>query len=123
MKTLLIGDDDPNVRQLLLYKLRNNGYKVLLAEHGEDAVNQAREHTPDLVVLDLMMPFLDGLSALREIRAMESMRGKPVIILSSKNREEDIIGCLEAGANDFIIKPYSPNEVLVRIRRLLGELG
>jgi DNA-binding response OmpR family regulator len=100
--------------------LRREGFQVLLAADGEAAVATARESAPDLILLDLMLPKIDGLTAFRQIRSHSSV---PVIILTAKGEETDRIVGLETGADDYIAKPFSPREVVARVKAVLRRAG
>lgn len=117
---VLLVDDDERILHFLKTKLKNNGYAILLAKDGIEALKQIREHDPDLVVLDLMMPKLNGFQTLKEMRLFSSV---PVIILSAADDDEIRIKGLEYGADDYLPKPFNPNELLARIeakkRRLM----
>jgi DNA-binding response OmpR family regulator len=108
---ILIVDDEPMVAEVVERYLRREGYEVLLAEDGEAGVAAAQESAPDLILLDLMLPKLDGLTAFRQIRSQSSV---PVIMLTA----DRIVG-LETGADDYITKPFSPREVVARVKAVL----
>lgn len=116
---ILIADDDPFLRELLVHKLSGAGHQVHTAEDGGSALSQAREMTPDLVVLDAMMPILDGFEVLRRLRGDPATADIPVIMLTSLRREEDIVGALKLGAADYLVKPFIPDELVARIGRLV----
>lgn len=116
---ILIADDDPFLRELLTYKLSTAGYVVLPARDGGDALAQCREHLPDLVVLDAMMPIADGFEVLRRLKADPVTTHLPVIMLTAMRREEDVVGALRLGAADYLVKPFIPDELVARIARFL----
>lgn len=116
---ILIADDDPFLRELLVHKLSAAGHQVFTAEDGGSALAQAREMMHDLVVLDAMMPIVDGFEVLRRLRADPATAAIPVIMLTSLRREEDIVGALKLGAADYLVKPFIPDELVARIGRLL----
>jgi len=109
---VLIVDDDPRIVKFLEVKLKASGYGVLTADSGVQALEQVEAQEPDLVVLDLLMPKKDGFETLRELRASNSV---PVIILSAKEAETDKIKGLKLGADDYLAKPFSPDELVARI--------
>ncbi|MDD5289555.1 MAG: response regulator transcription factor [Dehalococcoidales bacterium] len=113
--TILVVDDDEQILDFLRPKLRGAGYNVLTAGNGIEALEQAKDHEPDLLVLDLAMPEKDGLETLKEIRDFSAM---PVIILSARGADADKIKGLEMGADDYLSKPFNPDELLARIRAL-----
>jgi DNA-binding response OmpR family regulator len=114
--TLLIVEDDDTVRETLALNLRSEGYIVDTAQDGEQALEKVRHIKPDLVVLDVMLPKLDGLTLLRIMRR-ES--GVPVILLTARGTETDMIVGLESGADDYVVKPFSLGELMARIRAAL----
>ena len=118
--TILLVDDEPMVTDVVERYLRREGFQVLLAADGEAAVATARESAPDLIILDLMLPKIDGLTAFRQIRSHSSV---PVIILTAKGEETDRIVGLETGADDYIAKPFSPREVVARVKAVLRRAG
>ena len=117
--TILIADDDPNVHQSLNNYFRRERYKTLSAYDGENAVKQAVLYKPDLIIMDIMMPRLDGLEALRDIRKKANT---PIILLSAKTEEFDKLIGLELGADDYVTKPFSPREVLARVKAVLRRM-
>ncbi len=114
--TILIVDDEPRIRDFVRMNLELEHYAVLEANNGVEAVEQLREFLPDLVVLDVMMPEMDGFETLRAIREVSTV---PVIMLTVRQSEQDRIHGLDLGADDYIAKPFSPGELLSRIRALL----
>lgn len=114
--TILIVDDEPRIRDFVRMNLEMEHYHVLEASNGLEALEELREKLPDLVVLDVMMPEMDGFEALRAIREVSTV---PVIILTVRQSEQDRIHGLDLGADDYIAKPFSPRELLSRIRALL----
>lgn len=114
--TLLLVEDDTTVRETLALNLRSEGYQVETAEDGEMALEMARRINPDLVVLDVMLPKLDGLTLLRILRRESRV---PVILLTARGTETDKIVGLETGADDYVVKPFSLGELLARIRAAL----
>jgi len=121
MKKILSADDDPVVQQFVSAILNENGYEVYTATDGEQAVERARAVLPDLMILDLIMPYRDGYDVLRLLKEAPETRSIPVIILSAKSKEEDIIRGLEGGADDFIIKPFNALELVARVRKVLSR--
>lgn len=118
---ILVADDDPIVQQFVSSILVENRYEVFTASDGREALDLARELRPDLVVLDLIMPYRDGYEVLRLMQEKPETSKIPVIILSAKSREEDIIRGLEAGAEDFMIKPFNALELVARARKILAR--
>jgi len=116
---ILVAEDDPDIGQLLEHYLRKAGFLATIVTSGRDVMPQIKHETPDLVVLDLMLPGLDGLQVCRAIRADANTAAIPIIMLTAKAEESDRIVGLELGADDYITKPFSPNEVVARVRALL----
>src|SRR5713226_8960318 len=114
--TILIVDDEPRIRDFVRMNLELEHYCVVEASNGLEALDQLREKLPDLVVLDVMMPEMDGFETLRSIREVSTV---PVIMLTVRQNEQDRIRGLDLGADDYIAKPFSPRELLSRIRALL----
>jgi DNA-binding response OmpR family regulator len=117
---LLVADDDEDILTLVQLRLSRSGYEVVVARHGEEALRLAREKLPDLAVLDWMMPKASGVEVLRAIRADELTSSIPVILLTARASESDIQEGLEAGADDYIAKPFSPQELAARVQVILA---
>ena len=111
--SLLIVDDDPKIRRLLARHMATEGFEVLLAAHGEEALYQASLHQPSLIILDLAMPVMGGLEALERLREWYT---EPIIILSATDQEREKVQALDLGADDYVTKPFSPTELAARIR-------
>jgi DNA-binding response OmpR family regulator len=116
---ILVVDDENYILHILDFSLGAEGYEVITAEDGEEAVRKAKEHHPDLVVLDVMMPKMDGFEACRAIKRDTELAGTPVILLSAKARDIDQKQGYEAGADDYITKPFSPGRLVDRVHGLL----
>ena len=116
---VLVADDDQNVHQSLNAYFRREGYQMLSAYDGEQAVQCVRMQRPDMMILDIMMPGMDGLSVCREIRKTSNL---PIIMLTAKGDEFDKLLGLEMGADDYITKPFSPREVLARVKAVLRRM-
>jgi two-component system, OmpR family, alkaline phosphatase synthesis response regulator PhoP len=114
--TILVVDDEPNIVQLARLYLGNEGYHVEEAHDGRQALEKARAVNPDLVVLDIMMPEMDGLSVCRELRKTSSV---PVIVLTARDDDIDKIVGLEVGADDYVTKPFNPRELVARVKAVL----
>ena len=117
---ILIVDDDRKTVELIRLYLENDGFEVVRAYDGEAAINQARQETPDLIVLDLMLPKADGIDVFRAIRAESAV---PIIMLTARTTEDDKLVGLNIGADDYITKPFSPREVIARVRAVLRRSG
>lgn len=118
-KTILVVEDEQEIRDLLAHCLHKEGFVPLLAADGETAIARVRKENPDLVLLDILLPKADGLEVLRAIRSTPGVAGTPVIMLTAKGDETDRIVGLELGADDYITKPFSPREVIARIKATL----
>ena len=118
---ILVADDDDDILLLVTTRLRRDGFDVVSASNGEQALALAREHKPTLAVLDIGMPGLDGLEVLAEIRADEGLRGTLVLLLTAKAQESDVRRGYESGADGYVKKPFSPAELSTRVRALLDE--
>ncbi len=120
-KHILVCDDDELLVDLLTYRLGTKGYEVSAARDGGEALERLAADKPDAVVLDAMMPVVDGFEVLRRIREQPATANLPVVMLSARKQERDIVGALELGASDFVVKPFIPEELIARLARLLGE--
>jgi DNA-binding response OmpR family regulator len=117
---ILVADDDPLLRTLIEHKLAASGYDVLIAGDGQEALEIAARDQPDAIVLDAMMPVRDGFDVLRTLKADAALRTIPVVMLTARRREDDIVGALRLGAADYMTKPFMPEELVARINRLLA---
>lgn len=120
-KKVLIVDDEPNILELLEYNLKKEGYDVLRADTGEKAVSILENIKPDIVLLDQMLPGIDGLGVLKKIRSDDSLADMPVIFVTAKSEEIDKIIGLELGADDYVTKPFSVRELVARIKANLRK--
>ncbi|HYY34588.1 MAG TPA: response regulator [Gaiellaceae bacterium] len=118
---VLVADDDPDILSLVALRLERAGYEVVVARNGEEAVTRAVERTPDIALLDVMMPRLDGYEATARLRAHDATRHMPVILLTARVQEADIARGIEAGADDYVKKPFSTQELRDRIQAALGR--
>lgn len=117
---LLVADDDEDILALVQLRLARSGFEVVLARDGDEALRLAREKRPDLAVLDWMMPKATGVDVLRAIRAGADTAEIPVVLLTARASESDIAEGLAAGADDYIAKPFSPQELASRVQAILG---
>jgi DNA-binding response OmpR family regulator len=117
---ILVVDDEPAVTDLLAYNLRKERYDVLVAADGRRALDLARDASPDLILLDLMLPLVDGLDVCRELRKTSSV---PIIMITARGEEIDRVVGLELGADDYVSKPFSVRELLARIKAVLRRAG
>lgn len=116
---VLLVEDEPAQREVLIYNLEAEGFAVRCAENGEEAMLMVSEAPPDLVILDWMMPVMSGIEVCRQLKARDDTRHIPVIMLSARSEEVDTVRGLETGADDYVIKPYSVNELMARARTQL----
>lgn len=116
---VLLVEDEPAQREVLAYNLEAEGYAVSRAENGEDAMLQVSEITPDLVILDWMMPLMSGIEVCRQLKTRDDTKNIPVIMLSARSEEVDTVRGLETGADDYVTKPYSLRELMARVRTQL----
>ena len=121
MARILVADDDLDIRELVEFKLSTLGHEVVAVNDGSAAVDACREHQPDLAVLDVMMPGMSGLDAIRVIRSDPAMAGIPVILLTARAQETDVETGFDSGADDYITKPFSPRELASRVQALLAR--
>ena len=119
-KKILVIDDDPDVRYILKILLEATGYKVVIAANGQEGLEKARDNYPDLILLDIMMPGMDGWEACRHLRQIIDV---PIIMLTVLGKEKEIVHGLSLGADDFITKPWSNRELLARISAILRRTG
>ncbi len=119
-RRILIADDDPLLRSLLVHRLSADGYQVVVAEDGSQALAAIADLKPDLIVLDALMPVMDGFEVLRRLKAGQATVA-PIIMLTALKREQDIVGALQLGAADYLVKPFIPDELSQRVRRLLSS--
>jgi phosphate regulon transcriptional regulator PhoB len=120
---ILVVEDDQDILELLAYNLENAGYRVVTATDGLTGLNLAREHLPDLIILDLMLPVMDGLEVCRNLKRAEATKNIPVLMLTAKGEEIDRVVGFEIGAEDYVIKPFSVRELMLRLKAILRRAG
>ncbi len=118
-KRILIVEDDKNIVKMLEYNLEKEGYEVIKAFDGDSAIKIALKEVPDLIILDLMLPKIDGLEVCKYLKNQSSLSKSPIIILTAKSEESDKIIGLELGADDYVTKPFSPKELMARVKAIL----
>ena len=123
MAKILIAEDEPDIRELVAFMLRFAGYEVMAASNGEEAVQAAARDVPDLVLMDVRMPRMTGYDACRIMKADPTLHDVPVVFLSAKGQEAEIQSGLEAGAEEYLLKPFSPDELTNRVRSILAKFG
>lgn len=116
---ILIVDDEKDILKILSHNLSKEGYRIFEANDGEEALDMAVREMPDLVILDLMLPKIDGLEVCRELKSKDKTKNIPIIMLTAKSQEVDKVLGLELGADDYITKPFSPRELLARVKAVL----
>ena len=118
-KTILVIEDEEDIQQLVAFNLMKEGFRVRCAESGEEGLHLAESVLPALILLDIMLPGIDGLAVLKQLKEMPNLAKTPVIMLSAKGEEQDIVSGLNLGADDYVPKPFSPKVLLARIRSVL----
>jgi len=121
--TILVAEDQQHVRSLIEYKLRNSGFVVVAVEDGNAALQQAEEIIPDLVLLDVMMPLMTGFEVLSALKKNQKTKDIPILMLTAQSKEDEVLKGLELGADDYITKPFSPNELAARVKTVLLRRG
>jgi DNA-binding response OmpR family regulator len=119
--TIVIADDDADIRELVVFKLRHAGHEVVPVGDGAAAIAACAKQRPDLVILDVMMPGMSGLEAARAIRESDGLAGLPIIMLTARAQDSDIEQGLDAGADDYIVKPFSPRDLAARVDAALAR--
>jgi len=118
---VLAADDDEDILDLVAFRLERSGYTVIVARDGEEALELAATELPDLAVLDVMMPKVDGFEVTRRLRADEATSRMPIILLTARSQDADVQQGFEAGADDYLRKPFSPDELRARVQAILGR--
>ncbi len=116
---IVIIEDEPDIVDVLAYNLSREGFQVVSAPDGESGLQEIRSQMPDLVLLDLMLPGFDGIDVCQRLKASETTRGIPIIMITAKGEERDVVLGLGVGADDYIVKPFSPKEVVARVKAIL----
>ena len=117
-KKIVLAEDNSVLSLLLKFKLEKEGYEMIMAVDGKEAIELIEANNPDLILTDIMMPFLSGLEVISHIRNKLELQA-PIIVFSSAGQEEMVLKAFDLGASDFMNKPFSPNELIIRIKRLL----
>ena len=118
-ETILLVEDDPDIAELVQYNLEREGYRVITCAEGDVGLAEIMRVKPNLIILDLMLPKIDGLTICKSVRAQSELAGIPIIMLTAKSEESDVIIGLELGADDYLTKPFSPRELLARMKAVL----
>jgi len=119
VERILVVDDEEDLLELISYNLTKEGYRVTCVATGEEAINEAKAALPDLIVLDLLLPSVDGLDVCKALKSDPKTQNIPIVMLTAKSEEADVVTGLELGADDYITKPFSPRVLLARIRTVL----
>ncbi len=118
---ILVVEDDPVAARFITSLLEGKGYEVIVAEDGERAFELAVKQHPSLIVSDIVMPYRDGFEVIKAIRRDPTLSRIPIVVVSMRDREEDIVRGLESGADDYVVKPFNARELLARVRKLLDR--
>jgi DNA-binding response OmpR family regulator len=118
-KRIVLAEDNSTLSLLLKFRLVKEGYEILIAADGKEAIKNIEQHNPDLILTDIMMPFVSGLEVISYVRNELKIQ-TPIIVFSAAGQEEMVLKAFNLGANDFMGKPFSPNELVIRIKRILG---
>ena len=121
MSTILIADDEPNIVISLEYLMQREGYEVLIARDGDEALAMITEHHPDLVLLDVMMPGRSGFDVLKAVRADQATAATPILMLTARGRDTDRAKGEALGADGYVVKPFSTRELAEQVREMLGK--
>ena len=123
MARILIAEDEPDIRELVAFVLRFAGHEVTTTPNGEDALHQASIIIPDIIIMDVRMPRMTGYEACRAMKADNSLKDIPVVFLSAKGQDSEINTGLEAGAEEYLLKPFSPDQLAERVKAILAKYG
>ena len=121
IKKIVLAEDEPQIARLVEFKLKKEGYQVVSKGNGEEALAAIKAEKPDLILLDVMMPVMDGYEVLRRVKEDENLKNIPVVMLTAKAQEKDVVKGIDLGADDYITKPFHPAELLARVKRILGR--
>jgi len=120
-RKIVLAEDEPQIARLIEFKLKKEGYDVTWRKNGEEALKAIKADKPDLILLDIMMPVMDGYEVLRRLKEDENLGDIPVIMLTARAQEKDVVKGIDLGAEDYITKPFHPAELLARVKRILGR--
>jgi DNA-binding response OmpR family regulator len=123
MARILIAEDEPDIRELVAFTLRFAGHEVTTTSNGEEALNQASMIIPDLILMDVRMPRMTGYDACRAMKLTPTLKHIPVVFLSAKGQDSEIQTGLEAGAEEYLLKPFAPDQLTERVRVILSKFG
>ena len=123
MARILIAEDEPDIRELVAFTLRFAGHEVTATSNGEEAYHKAQELIPDLIMMDVRMPKMTGYDACRAMKLIPSLKDIPVVFLSAKGQDSEIQTGLEAGAEEYLLKPFAPDQLVERVKAILAKFG
>ena len=120
-RRILVVDDDPDIVETVEFFFSSSDYQVFMAKNGKEALEQVETKKPDLVLLDMMMPEMDGLEACRRLKGNPKTNHLPIIMLTAQGKKQDVVNALKAGANDYVIKPFNLQDLFERIEKILND--
>ncbi len=123
MARILIAEDEPDIRELVAFTLRFAGHEVITTSNGEEALQQTNQVTPDLILMDVRMPRMTGFEACRAMKTNPALKDIPVVFLSAKGQDSEIQSGLDAGAEEYILKPFAPDQLTERVKAILSKFG
>jgi DNA-binding response OmpR family regulator len=123
MARILIAEDEPDIRELVAFTLRFAGHEVTTTANGEEALQQASQIVPDIIIMDVRMPKMTGYDACRAMKADVVLKDIPVVFLSAKGQDSEIQAGLDAGAEEYLLKPFAPDQLVERVRNILAKFG
>jgi|SRR6266540_3185093 len=123
MARILIAEDEPDIRELVAFTLRFAGHEVTTTANGEEALNQASQLVPDIIIMDVRMPRMTGYDACRAMKADTTLKDIPVVFLSAKGQDSEIQTGLDVGAEEYLLKPFAPDQLAERIKTILAKFG
>ena len=123
MARILIAEDEPDIRELVAFTLRFAGHEVITTSNGEEAYNKAQEIIPDLIMMDVRMPRMTGYDACRAMKQIPALKDIPVVFLSAKGQDAEIQTGLDAGAEEYLLKPFAPDQLVDRVKAILAKFG
>ncbi len=123
MARILIAEDEPDIREQVAFTLRFAGHEVVATSNGEEALHKASEYIPDIILMDVRMPRMTGYDACRAMKADPLLKNIPIVFLSAKGQDSEIQTGLEAGAEEYLLKPFAPDQLTERVKVILGKFG
>jgi DNA-binding response OmpR family regulator len=123
MARILIAEDEPDIRELVAFTLRFAGHEVIATSNGEEALQQATQIVPDIIIMDVRMPRMTGYDACRAMKADAALKDIPVVFLSAKGQDSEIQTGLDVGAVEYLLKPFAPNQLAERVKAILAKFG